>query len=244
MSFRVRAFLWHCVASVCLALAAIALVFGIWYPAPLHTAAGVTTIFLVLLGVDVVIGPLLTLVVANKEKKSIKWDLSIIVVLQLAAFSYGMYTVANGRPIWLVFNVERFDMVQAYELKHKYRDAAPEQYRGLSFFGPDWVAAQRPEANEDRETLMFESVFAGIDLPQRPDLYVPYSDLSGLAAEKSFPLADLEKYNSVEDVNAELAKWPEADAFLPMMAQSKAMTVLLNIKQGKIIAVVPLNPWP
>ena len=61
---RVRAFLIHFVASTFVALLALGLVFGLWYPHPLQKAAGVTMLYLLLIGVDLVIGPLLTLVVS------------------------------------------------------------------------------------------------------------------------------------------------------------------------------------
>ena len=93
---RLRAGLIHLSISSVVALMAVGIVFLIWYPHPLHTAAGVTEIFLIVLGVDVVIGPLLTTLVYRQGKKSLRFDLSTIALLQLLAFSYGLWTVAEG----------------------------------------------------------------------------------------------------------------------------------------------------
>ncbi len=69
MNPRLKAFAIHLAISALIALTVIGLVFFIWYPSPLHTALGVTQIFLILLAVDVVLGPLLTLLVYKAGKK-------------------------------------------------------------------------------------------------------------------------------------------------------------------------------
>src|SRR5690554_2066380 len=61
--------------------------------------------------VDVIIGPLLTFVVYKHGKKTLKFDLSVIVLMQLAAFIYGAYVIYQGKPSWLVFNDSAFEVV-------------------------------------------------------------------------------------------------------------------------------------
>lgn len=56
MNARIKAFILHLAISSIIALAIMVVVFYLWYPAPLHTAVGVTQVFLVLLVVDVVLG--------------------------------------------------------------------------------------------------------------------------------------------------------------------------------------------
>src|SRR5690606_7616795 len=116
MPARFKAFLLHLAASTLIALLALLLVFKLWYPAPLHEALGVTQIFLLLLLVDVVLGPLLTLLVYKTGKKSLVMDLALIAALQLAALGYGLWTVAEGRPAWVVYNAGRFDVVTVVDI--------------------------------------------------------------------------------------------------------------------------------
>jgi len=104
MNPRLKAFAIHLAISALIALAVIGLVFFIWYPAPLHTATGVTQIFLLLLTVDVVLGPLLTLIVYKTGKKTLIMDLTVIALLQLSALAYGVWTVAEDRSAWLSLN--------------------------------------------------------------------------------------------------------------------------------------------
>ena len=243
MNFRLRCFALHLIASLVLAAIAVSIVFGVLYPSPFGEAVGVTEIFLVLLGVDVVLGPLLTLLVANKEKKTLKFDLSVIVVLQLSAFVYGMSVVASGRPVWIVFSGDRFDLVQAYQLERSDLEKAAVKYQRLSWMGPNWVAARMPENVDERNHLTFESVFGGRDLPQRPEMYVPYADEIENVQRHAFALNKLNQFNTPQEVSRVLDDWPEANSYLPMMARAKPMTVLLRRETGQVLGVVPLNPW-
>lgn len=243
MVSRVRAGLIHLSVSALVALIAVGIVFLIWYPQPLHVAVGVTEIFFIVLGVDVVIGPLLTTVVYKQGKKSLRFDLATIALLQLAAFTYGMWTVAEGRPAWLVFSADRFDLVQAYQVDQRKRDEAKSEYRSSSWFGPRWVSARGPASADKRQTILFEAMFAGIDVPHRPELYQPLEAEAAAMRERAHPLDELARYNKQAEVDVVLGRWPEANAYLPMMARVRPMTVLIDKTSARVIAIVDLNPW-
>ena len=51
---------------------------AVWYPQPYFAAMGGATLILLLIGVDVVIGPLITLIVFDPKKKSLRFDLAVI----------------------------------------------------------------------------------------------------------------------------------------------------------------------
>jgi hypothetical protein len=226
-----------------LALAALSIVYLIWYPVPLAAAVGVGRVFLILLAVDVTIGPLLTFVVYKKGKKNLIFDLAIIAILQGAAFLYGFHSIAAARPVWIVFNVDRFDLVQAHEIDSQYLSDASAEFRHPSWSGPRWVASQKPPDLQKYNQLILESSIGGADLPQRPDLYVPIRQEAENIKAKARPLQELERYNQSEILQAELAKWPQADRWLPLMAKIRPVTVLLNKKNGSIVSVVDLRPW-
>lgn len=243
MPSRIRAGLIHLSVSALVALIAVGVVFLLWYPQPLQQAVGVTEIFFIVLGVDVVIGPLLTTVVYKQGKKSLRFDLATIAVLQLAAFTYGMWTVAEGRPAWLVFSADRFDLVQAYEVDQRKLAEAKPEYRTVSWSGPRWVSAHRPDSAEQRQTVLFEAMFAGVDVPHRPELYQPLEAEAAAMRQRAHPLDELARYNPQAEVDAVLRRWPEANAYLPMMARVRPMTVLIDKASAKIVAVVDLDPW-
>lgn len=243
MSFRLRCFLVHASISLALALISVFVVFGLWYPSPIHKAVGATDIFLLLLAVDVVLGPLLTFVLAVEGKKYLKLDFVVVALLQMSAFFYGIYVVAEGRAVWLVFNIDRFDLVQAYQVNEKYRQEALPEYQVLSWIGPKLVSAQQPKESAAHTRLVFESVQNGADLPQRPDLYTNYENEKKNIVGAARELAELNRFNSKEDVSEVLREWPEADGYLPMMSRTQPMVVLINRTTAKMIAIVELSPW-
>lgn len=240
---RIKAFSIHLLLSTCLALAVVCLVFFIWYPSPLHTAAGVTKIFLMLVAIDMVLGPCLTLLVYKQGKKTLAMDLLIICALQLGALLYGLHAVADGRPAWLVFTDDRFQLVRANEIDERKLDQAKIEYRSPSWMGPQWVSVLEPERADERGDLLFESIFAGVDISQRPNLYQPLNIVEPAIQKAGKPVALLEKYNSPETVKFILETYPKASAWLPLKANHQDMVVLLNEDSGEVIAIIDAQPW-
>lgn len=243
MHARFKAFLLHLAASALIALLALLLVFKLWYPAPLHDALGVTQIFLLLLLVDVILGPLLTLLVYKTGKKTLVMDLAIIAALQLAALGYGLWTVAEGRPAWIVYNADRFDVVTVTDLDTRLLDEAQPQYRNAPWTGPQWAGATQPDDIEQRNSILFEATLGGSDIAQRPNLYRPLAEMAAAIQQRAQPLEKLNDFNEDNVVRSALQNWPEAAAWAPLMARVKPMVVLLGENKSDVIAIVDLNPW-
>lgn len=166
MSKRLKFFLGHLSASISIALLIISLVFFIWYPEPLATAVGVTYIFLMLLIVDVILGPFLSLLVYKENKKTLKFDLSVIIIIQVSALCYGVYSIEQGRPAWLVYNVDRFELVRKNELVDTNIQHAQPQFQKPSWFKPQYVATEFAKDIQQRNDEMFAEVFSGISIAQ------------------------------------------------------------------------------
>ena len=66
---RYNFFSFHLVLSLFVGLVIILIVFLVWYPTPLATATGVTHLFLMMLAIDIVIGPILGLIVYKDNLK-------------------------------------------------------------------------------------------------------------------------------------------------------------------------------
>jgi len=77
-----------------------------WYPNPHFTVNGGWQGVRIMLFVDIVLGPFLTLIIFNplKTKKAIIFDLSIIAAIQISAFTWGVYAVHSQRPVGLTLN--------------------------------------------------------------------------------------------------------------------------------------------
>ncbi len=243
MNPRIKAFTLHLAVSALIALAVIGIVFHLWYPAPLHTAVGVTQIFLILLTVDVVLGPLLTLLVYKSGKKTLIMDLTVIAVLQISALAYGLFTVAEGRPAWLVFAKDRFDLVRVLDIDERKLDRASLDYQQPYIFGPQWVAAVNPTDLDERNDILMESVLAGVDIAQRPNLYAPLNSQKAEIQKRLLELDTLSAFNATESISAALAKHPQADSWLPLRANNQDMVVLMQRNTAEVVAIVDLRPW-
>lgn len=243
MNTRLEAFVTHLLVSALIASLAAGLVFFIWYPAPLHTAAGATNIFLLLLIIDVILGPSLTLLVYKPGKKTLVMDLTVIALLQLSALVYGLYTVADGRPAWLVFAKDRFEMVRVPEIDPRQLDKVAGEYRNAPWFGPQWVAAKAPVHPEEKNQLLFEALAGGPDLAQRPNLYQPLDQYSAAIRQQAQPLSALSAFNPVEQIQRITSQYPTASGWLPLKASAEDMVVLLDTEAAGVIAIVDLRPW-
>jgi hypothetical protein len=244
MKSRFYAFLAHLLLSGLVAAVTIIIVFFIWYPRPLDEATGVTQIFLLLLAVDIVTGPVMTFVVYQRGKQGLKFDLSVIVLLQIAALSYGMSTVFAGRPAFIVFNQDRFDIARLVEIdaeSAKKAELAGNESAKSSWFQPRWVGAVAPADRKRAEDILFAAIDGGADWPQLPELYVPLEQVKQQMLKKAQPLSTLrpfDKNNVMPQTDDSHIRW------LPLRGKSKDMVVLIDSDSANIIKVVDINPWP
>lgn len=111
MSPRLLAFLVHLAASAAVLVAIVAVVLFWWYPVPMLDLQGGMEVMLIILLVDLILGPSLTSVVYRPGKKSLKLDLSMIVLFQLVALAYGVNSIRAQRPDYLAFTFDRFFVV-------------------------------------------------------------------------------------------------------------------------------------
>ena len=243
MSKRLKFFFSHLSISFLIALLVIGLVFFVWYPAPLAKAVGVTNIFLMMLAIDVIVGPILGWLVYQEGKKTLKFDLSVIILIQIAALCYGVFSIEQGRPAWLVYNVDRFELVRKNELVDTNIQQAQPQFQQPSWFKPQYVATEFAKDTQQRNDEMFAEVLGGISIAQRPERYVELTQVTTQIQQRALPLKELEQYNPKTDVEKTLAKYPKADAWLPLKANAVDMVVLVNKESSSIIKIVDLRPW-
>ncbi len=243
LSFRIRCFLSHLLISMFIAGSAWYIIFYVWYAAPLNLALGTDKIVLILIGIDMVLGPLLTLILAKKGKKGLKLDLVVIAVVQSLALLYGVYNIAQGRPVWLAFDHNRFDLVQAHMVSRKENEIIEPKYAQDSWFSPQWVSARPAKDKQEEGDWLFYELETGISPAMRPMLYQSIEQNIDRIIKAKEPLNKLNEYNSSIEVEKVLQQYPQADGFLPMRASQLDMTVLVDSKDKKIVGLVNLRPW-
>ena len=243
MSARIKFFMKHLIASLIVATLVLGWIFTVWYPSPLAKATGVTHIVFLMLAIDVIIGPVLGFIVYKAHKKSLKFDLMVIVLLQIFALGYGVYSVSEGRPVWMAFNGNRFELIRNNELLDVSVDSnVDNEYYHPSLLGPKYVAVKIAENALEREKNMFDEVMGDISLAQRPERYVAIAEANGRIIETAEGVSDLKNYNSEQAVDSILDSYPNASSYLALKANEVDMTVLLDEK-GNTIEIVDLRPW-
>jgi len=248
---RFKAFAIHLGISAGIACLVIAVMLLLWYAPPFFSALGGRHILLILLGVDVTLGPLITLLIFNprKNRRALTFDLSVIAMLQAAALVYGMSVLFEARPVFVVYSKGSFDLVTANLLsKADLAKAKYPKYRSLPVTGPIFVYTEMPADVKEHNEVVF-AAFAGKDLPQFPQYYMPYSEHEKEAGHAAKPLAELEQLNPQRSADIEnlVRKNGLADAdagYLPLRAKYQDQAVLVDKRDGRILGLLDVIPWP
>lgn len=150
--------------------------FLLWYPHKLYNVAGIDRILLIMLGIDLTAGPLLTLIVFRSGKPSLKFDLTVIAIAQLAFLGYGLNTLWQGRPAFLVGTPETFTLVFASEINEADLAQAPKpEWRTLPWNGPHLVATTMPDSSEARRKIIEEFAAGGAGIERSPKYYLDFA---------------------------------------------------------------------
>lgn len=195
---KIRAALWHFLITAVVGSLIATLVFLVWFPPPFATMMDGIKLFAIVLGCDLILGPLMSLVIFDrgKSRRSLIIDYAVVGVLQLAALLYGVTVVAQYRPVYIAFTVDRFDVVSAGNIeKEDLIEATDPQYKRLPLLGPKLVVAVKPDNSEERTQSIFLAL-AGKDISARPKFYRPYESKHAEIVNTIHPLKELFERNS------------------------------------------------
>ncbi len=219
-----------------------------WYPPPMFGVFGAAKLALILASVDVVIGPLLTLIVYKAGKRTLKFDLTVIALLQAIALVYGVSIMWQSRPVFLVASVDRFELVFANQLEPAdLEQGNEERFRKLPWNGAKLVGAEVPfDGRAKLEAAL--SGMAGKDIHLTPRYYVDYAKVAPGLLKRGEPLAALRKLgpDAGVEVDAFVAKH-ELDEnwvrYVPVVSSRGRAAMALDGSLGTPIGMLPLDPW-
>jgi hypothetical protein len=246
---RLRASGLHLAISLCVASAAALVVFAVWYPWPYREVSGGRELFLILTGVDVILGPLITLAIFNhrKSRRELTLDLSVVALVQVAALAYGMWTVAVARPVHLVFEIDRLRVVHAIDIPEELLAATPSGVDAEPWSGPTPLAVRpfRDTSEQINATLV---AVRGIQLAARPDLWQRYDEARAriLAAARPVELLKVHAPGQWKMVDAELARSGRDAAqtlYLPMISRKIAWTAFLDARTAQVVGFAPVDSF-
>ncbi len=242
---RWKAFAIHMAISAVVAVAVILWMAFVWFPPPFFDAEGGRDILLILLAVDVVLGPLITLVVFKPGKPKLRFDLFVIALFQTGALLYGCHLMYVTRPVYIVFAVDHFVTVRTFDLDAAdIAQASRPEFRSLPLTKPVYAAVELPREESELRKIIVATTSSGKGMHRFPRLYVPYGEYRARALAASRPLDFLAKLDkaTADKIAARIAESgiKAADVnYVPMQTRSGYGVALLDAKTGELVKLLP-----
>jgi hypothetical protein len=251
LKFRLKALGLHLIASAtALAIIVGGLYLG-WYRWPGWYLADVVQVTRIVILVDLVVGPLLTMVVANpiKPGRTLVRDVSAIALVQLIALGYGSVQMWNGRPLYYAFSEDVLQLVQAYDISSEQAEAGRKSNPDLA---PHWYSLPRQvwaplPADADESAKIVAAVVAGgddiIDMPSR---YKPWADGIPSLRNQLKKIDDVKYFsgNDKKSLKAQMQRrglsldQPNAIA---MTGRARPLLVIVNPASGKFTDILSID---
>jgi hypothetical protein len=181
VKFRFKAFGLHLLASATILTLTLGTLYLGWYRWPGWYLADVLRVVAVMAGVDVVLGPTLTLIIASPKKlrRELTRDIAMIAAVQLIALIYGATSLWHGRPLYYAFSETELQMVQAYDLDPQEVNLARRQkaqYLPHWYSLPRWIWAPLPEDPGESGKIVESAVSGGFDVISMPRYFKRWED--------------------------------------------------------------------
>lgn len=246
---KLRASLIHLAISLVLAMLAAGLVFFVWYPAPYRELLWGQDIYLWLIVVDTVLGPLLTFVVFNQRKRFLERlvDFSLIGALQIGALMLGIWALAQARPVYVVFEYDKFQVVPVYLVPEYALQQAPSQLQDLPWGRPGMLSLRRLPADEEDIAVWIKNMdFGGPPLAVQPKLWQDYALAVEQIAKAGVPFQDLiEQYagheKELQDILIRSKMLPDQLMGVPIYSGDGSGVLILSKETTAVVDLLVLQ---
>lgn len=241
----------HLLISMLVAMLCAAIVFWLWYPPPYDQISSGRQLFVLVMAVDIVCGPVLTFIVFDrlKSRGELLRDMGFVVLLQLTALAYGLFSVMQARPVWLAFEGDRFRVVSVPDIDIKRLSDAPASMQNLSLTGPKLLGVQLIDGDDPGYRRSIELALEGLHPAFRPGRWTSYEQQEIAVRKIAKPLNDLyKKYPqqefSIKELVHSLGVSDEKIGYLPLQANNgQEWTVLIDLDTARPKKYIFLNAW-
>jgi hypothetical protein len=248
MRFRLKLFSLHLLSSATVLTLILGSLYLGWYRWPGWYLTDVTRVVLVMVCVDVVLGPTLTLIIANQKKsrRELTRDIGIIVAVQLCALTYGSASLWHGRPLYYAFSENVLQLVQAYDISAK--EAAIGRQQNPPFAPhwynlPRWIWAPLPQDPKEQEEVVLDAINGGDDVISMPKYFKRWED--GLPSLRSqlkkveavAYFAKGEKSNLAEKMKSAGLPNDQLDT-MPLTGRGHPLLAVFDLTSLKIVAIL------
>ena len=187
---RKQAFLTHLAFSLLVFFTVLYFIVYHWYPQPFFSTDGGWQGVQLLTMVDIVLGPLLTLIIFKPGKKGLKTDVLAIATIQFLALFSGLYVIYHERPVAKIFQDGNFYIVTGYDMSE--RNISNKDLQQYRVDGAITIYLDLPDDHKSFEDLLHTS------RKSREVLYLNTSLYKVLDAEKIKKMQrfsiDIERY--------------------------------------------------
>ncbi len=246
MTKRIKAFLIHLAISLVILAAILYVVVYIWYPPPFFAADGGWHGVRIMIGVDLILGPLLTLMVYNPGKgiNRLKFDLWVIAVIQVSALAAGAYVVADQRTRLVTFANTRFVSMSQGQIDES--GVSKDVFETLKGQHPPLAIVDMPEDKNERNQVVISSL-SGAPLFKRGERYQPLTLKNRLKiVEQGF---DFDKVVSVtpglepkvEKFLKKIGKTADQVSALPLYCRYQILTLVMDRQSGEILDSIDIS---
>lgn len=235
---RFKAFGLHLAGSLTVIACIFLALRQIWYPGQLFYLANGLDLMKILVPVDVILGPLLTLLVFDVAKKSLKRDLLIILLVQLSFLFYGLYIIFSVRPAYLTLLADNLYMVTANNVDTQSQLKATEpQFKTLPLWGHETVSIRIPEGKISNEMQLRTAVGEGLQF--LPEHYLkPKPGELRKAARQPADIANL-KPEQLKKAQEYLASHPgQKLGFIPLYIKLSQYLAIVDMDREMILGVL------
>jgi hypothetical protein len=231
---RWRAAAIHLGISAVIAVGVLVAILGIWYPPPYFWVSRAETLVLLIIGVDLVLGPLLTLIVFDQRKRWLKFDLAVIALLQAGALVYGVHALYASRPAFLVAEADRITMIYAHAVQTEGAENAT--YQSAPKWGPELVALRVPDDAASISQAIELMMGGGGELRERLVAYAPFEEVKERMRQNARPATEFA--GTGIDVDRPL----EELRYVPVYCRSGVVHMLLDGETGDPVGATALQP--
>ena len=239
---RIKAALFHLLGSVLVVglLAALAVV--VWYPFPYWKSSGGINLLALIAGVDVVLGPLVTLVIFNIRKpiKELRMDVLLVVLVQLSAMGYGLWSAYQARPLFNVFEYRLFRVVHAADIPETLPGGAPAVGVGgmPGVFDRPKLLTLRDFQNDQEQIEATAMALEGLSLASRPDFWRSYEDAQVAVRAAAKPIRELVDSGQVDAdrvsaLTQDTGQSVDAFGYLPMVDRVGDWVVVVDLQTSQ-----------
>lgn len=219
----------------------------LWYPGAYFAISGVGKLFLILVAVNLIVGPGLSTLVYKPGKKGLKADIGLLAAVEIAAVILAVSLIYSRQPFYTVLAVDRFESVSRAEI-----DTTQIAYASLHTrpgHEPRLVYAELPQDAEGLAQLTDETVFQGKkDIDRRPEFWKPYATGIPVLKAAARPLQRL--LDGDERRAAKVRRWLSARSanredfvYLPLRGNKGDAAMILHADIGYPVDTLAVDPW-